>query len=101
MGVTGTGDVFGRSAEFHGDRGLADHVTGIGAEDVHAEHAVGLGVGEDFDETVGGQIDLGAPVGGERKLADSVGDAGRLQFFLGFADGGDLRIGVNDVGNDV
>ena len=30
-----------------------DHVAGVGADDVHAEHAVGLGVGEDFDEAVG------------------------------------------------
>jgi hypothetical protein len=34
MGVTGAGDVFRRCAEFHGDGSLADHVTGIGADDM-------------------------------------------------------------------
>ena len=86
MRMAGAGDVFGRGAEFHGDRGLGDHVAGIGADDVDAEHAVGLGVGDDLDEAVGGQVDLGAAVGGEGKLADVVGDAGRLQLLLGFAD---------------
>ena len=28
-------------------------VSGIGAEDMHAEHTIGLGVGEDFDEAFG------------------------------------------------
>ena len=61
-----------------------DHVAGVGADDVHAEHAVGLGVGEDLHEAVGLLIGLGAAIGGERKFADIVGDAGGLQFFLGF-----------------
>src|ERR1700722_3514580 len=97
MGVAGAGDVLGRGAEFHGDGGLADHVAGVGAENVHAEHAVGLGVGQDFDEAVGGQVDLGAGIGGERKLPGIIGNAGRFQLFLGFADGGDFRVGVNHV----
>ena len=90
-GVAGARDVLGRAAELHRDRRLGDHVAGVGADDVHAEHAVGLGVGEDLHEAVGGEVDLGAAVGGERKLADVVGDAGRLQLLLGLADRGDLR----------
>jgi hypothetical protein len=49
---------------------------------MHAEHAVGLGVGEDLHEAVGLQVDLGAAVGGEGKFADLVGNAGLLQFLL-------------------
>ena len=48
MRMAGARDVFGRRPEFHGDGGLGDHVAGVGADDVHAEHAVGLGVGENF-----------------------------------------------------
>ena len=35
-------------------------VAGVGPEDMDAEHAVGLGVGEDFDEALGREIGLGA-----------------------------------------
>src|SRR5580693_10279960 len=101
MGVAGAGDVLGRRAEFHGDRRLADHVAGVGAENVHAEHAVGLGVGQDFHESFGGQVHLGAGIGGEGKFADVVADVSSLELLLGFADGGDLRVGVDDVRNDV
>jgi hypothetical protein len=65
---------------------------------VHAEHAVGRGVGQDLHEAVGRLVDLGAAVGGERELADVVGDAGGLQLLLGLADRGDLRERVDDVG---
>ena len=41
-------------AELHRDGGLRDHVAGVGADDMHAEHAVGLGVGQDFHEALGG-----------------------------------------------
>src|ERR1700722_3874048 len=101
MGVAGTGDVLGRGAEFHGDGRLADHVAGVGAENVHAEHAVGLGVGQDFHESFGGQVHLGAGIGGEGKFADVVGDTGGFELFFGFADRSDFRIGVDDVRNDV
>ena len=60
MGVAGARDVLGRGAEFHGDGGLGDHGLGVGPENVHAEHAIGLGVGEDFDEAFGRQIGPGA-----------------------------------------
>src|SRR5580704_11141910 len=101
MGVAGAGDILGRGAEFHGNRRLADHVAGIGAENVHAEHAVGLGVGQDFHKTFGGQVHLGAGIGSEGKFSDIVGDTGGFELFFSFADGGDLRIGVNHVRNDV
>ena len=54
-----------------------------------------------FDEAVGVAHRAGAAVGGERELADLVGDARGLQLFLGFADAGDFRAGVDDAGDDV
>src|SRR5580693_10710135 len=101
MGVAGAGDVLGRGAEFHGDRRFADHIAGVGAENVHAEHAIGLGVGQDFHKAFGGQIHLGASIGGEGKFSDIVGNAGGLELLLGFADGSDFRIGINHIRNDV
>ena len=48
-----------------------------GPDDVDAEHPVGLGVGEDFHETIGGLIGLGAAIGEEQKLAGLVLDGPR------------------------
>src|SRR5262249_45960095 len=101
VGVAGAGDVLGRGAELHGNRSLRDHVAGVRPDDVHAEHAVGLGIGEDFHEAFGLQVRLCAAIGGKRKLAGIVGDAGLLQFLLAFFDRGDFGIGVDYVWDDV
>ena len=100
MGVAGAGEVLGRAAELHQNRDLVDHLAGAKAHDMPAEHAVAGGVGEDLDEAVGVAHRPRPPVGGERKLADLVGDALGFQLFLALADRGDLRAGVDDVGND-
>ena len=47
-----------------------------------AQHLVGLGVGQDLHEALGGDDGLGAGIGGEGKFADLVGDARGLQFFF-------------------
>ena len=77
--------------ELHRQHDFGDQIAGFRAENMGAQHLVGLGVGQDFHQAVGGGDGLGAGIGGEGKLADLVGDAGRLQFFFGFADGGDFR----------
>jgi hypothetical protein len=71
------------------------------ADDMHAEHAIGLGIGQDLHEAIGLLVGLGAAVRRERELADLVGDAGGLQLLLGLADGGDFRLRVDDARNDV
>src|ERR1700736_4312514 len=86
MGVAGARDVLGRRAELHGDRRFGNHVPGVDAEDVHAEHAVAFRVRQDFHEAVGGVVDLGAAVGGEREFADVIGDAGGLELLFALAD---------------
>ena len=45
-------EVLRRGAEFHRDADLVDQVARGGADDVGAEDAVGLLVGEDLDEAV-------------------------------------------------
>ena len=86
MGVAGARQVFGTSAKLHKHCHLVDEFACHGADDVAAEDAISLGVGEDFDEAVGGLVCLGAAIGEEEELASFVGDASSFQFFLGFAD---------------
>ena len=77
MGVAGAGDVLGRGTELHGDRRLRDHVASIGADDVHAQDAIGRSIGQDLDEPFTLQVDPGARIGGKGKPANGIGDAAR------------------------
>ena len=76
-GMAGARDVFSGRAEPHRHRRLRDHVAGIRADDMHAEHAVGFGVGENLHEAVGLLVGLGAAIGGGRGLGGIVGDGRR------------------------
>jgi hypothetical protein len=58
-------------------------------DDPHAEHAVGLGVGDHLHEAVGLVIGLGAAVGEHRELAD-LDLAALLGLLFGQADAGDF-----------
>ena len=93
--MAGAGDVFRRGPEFHRQHDFGDQIAGFGTDDGAAQHLVGLGVGQDFHKAVRGHDGLGAGIGGEGKLADLVGDAGSLELFFVFADGGDFRESVN------
>ena len=84
MRVAGAREIFRRTAEFHQHRRFRDHVAGVRTDNVNAEHAVGLGVGQNFHKAVGLLIGLGAAVGGEGKLAGVVSNAGGLQLFFDF-----------------
>ena len=86
MSVAGARQIFGGAAEFHQYRRFVDHFTGLDADDVHAEHTIGLRICENLDETVGGLVDLGAAIGGERKFAGGVSHASLLQLLFGLAD---------------
>src|SRR5260221_14343756 len=79
----------------------AIHVAGVRADDVDAEHAVGLGIGEDFHEALGLQVHLCAAIGGKGKFAGVVGGTGPLQFLLALSHRGDLGIGVDHLRDDV
>ena len=70
--MTGAGNIFRRSTELHCDRGFGDHVAGVSADQMHAEHAIGLCIRQNLDETIGGLVHFGAAIGGEGKLADIV-----------------------------
>src|SRR5690606_33587195 len=87
--------VFGAGAEFHGDGALLDQLGRARADDVNAQHAVGLGIGDDLDETGGVVGGHGTAAGGERSDADIDLDSLGLQGLLGLADPGDFRMGVD------
>src|SRR3546814_6789163 len=76
-------------------------MAGIGADDMGADHLLGLVVLEDLHEAGGHGHGARARIGGERELASLVGDARGLQLFLGLADGGDFRPGVDHARNGV
>src|SRR5208282_6037077 len=77
MGVDGAGDVLGAGAEFHRHRGFGDDGAGVAADDVNAQDAVALGLGQNFHETLGEGVGAGAGIGRERGLARVVFDARR------------------------
>ena len=101
MRVAGARQILGGTAEFHQNRGFMDHFAGFAADNVHAEHAIGLRICENLHETVSGLVDLGAAVGGEREFARRVGDARLLQLFLGLADRRHFRRGIHDAWNNI
>ena len=61
-----------------------------------AKHPVGRRIRQHFDKTVRLGIGPCPRIGRERKFADPIFDAGRLQFLLGLADRSGLRPGVDD-----
>ncbi|MNC67747.1 hypothetical protein D3C75_1182770 [compost metagenome] len=93
--MAGEGDVFGRSRELHGHAELTDHLADTWAYQVHTQHFVGLGIGDDLGEAFGLVVDLGPAVGRERELADFIGTPFGLELLFGLAHGGQLRAGVD------
>ena len=66
-----------------------------------AKNFVGRGVGDDFHEAVGGVGGDGAAVGGEVEFTDVDLETFCLGGVFAEADGGDLRVGVDDGGYEV
>src|SRR5690606_39222832 len=88
-------EVFGAGAEFHRNGTLLNQLCSAWANDMHAQNAVGLGIGNDLDETggfVGGHC---TAAGCERSDTDVDVNAFGLQLLLGLADPGDFWMGVD------
>jgi hypothetical protein len=99
VSVASASDVLGGSTVLESEGTLGDHLTGVGADNVHTEDTVGLGVSEELDETVGVGVGLGAGVGAEGERPGLVLDAGLLELGLVLADPGDLGVSVHDAGD--
>ena len=101
MGVTSASDVLGGSAEFDRQRRFRDHRPGVRSNDMDANHAVGRGVGQNFNKAFGVGIGPRPRVRREREFSDPVVDGGCLQLVLGFPDAGDFGPRIDDAGDRV
>src|SRR5581483_11917471 len=96
MRVAGAGEILRRTAKFHQNRSFVNHFTGFDADDMHAEHAIGLRICENLHEAIRGLIHLGAAVGGKREFTGIIRDSRLLQLFLGLAHRRNLRRGIHN-----
>lgn len=99
VSVAGASNVLARSTVLDSQGGLGDHLTGVGADDVDTEDAVGLSIGDELDLTLSLEVGLGTGVGAEGEGTDTVLDAGSLDFLLVLANPGDLGVSVHDAGD--
>src|SRR5271168_3471525 len=79
--------------------GLGQNLRGQRANNVDAQHFAVFFIGDHFDEAAVISENGGLAVADERKLAGLDGVARGDGFFLGEADGTDLRLAVGGVGN--
>src|SRR5690606_38839730 len=93
--------VFGAGAEFHRNGALLNQLGSTWANDMHAENAVSLGIGNDLDETSGFVGGHRPSAGRERSDADVDVNPFGLQLLLGLADPCDFRVGVDDARDQV
>src|SRR6185437_2631627 len=80
---------------------FVNHFAGLDADDVHAQHAIGLRICENLHKAVRGLVDLGAAIGRKGEFADGIGMPCLLQLFLGLADGGYLGRGIHNTWDHV
>ena len=76
-------NILGAATKFHHRYGLGDEVAGACTKNGHTKHRIGLGIGVNFDKSVGVAGGLSAAIGHEVKLAFAVIDASFFE--LGFA----------------
>jgi hypothetical protein len=70
LGLAGAGDVFGASAEFHGQAGPADQLANPGTDHMDALDAPGLGMLQHLHEPFSLMIAARPRIGNEQGLAD-------------------------------
>src|SRR5699024_3370259 len=92
---------FGSTLEFHCHDTFVDHLGNHRADHVHAQDAIGFGVGDDLHLADGLVHGHGTAVGGEREAAGLVVEPFVLALLLGLADPGDFRLGVDHRRNHV
>src|SRR5690606_7692782 len=88
--------VFGASAEFHGDGALLDQLGRARADHVHTQYAVGLGAGDNLDEAGSIVGSHGATAGSEGEYADVDFDTFGFQLLLVLANPGGFGMSVDD-----
>ena len=96
MSVTCPGNILRAGAILDSKDALRDHLTSIGANDMHPKHAVRLRLGDELDGALSVEVRLRARIGRKGELADLVLDARGLELLLRLADPGDLGVRVHD-----
>ena len=96
MGVRCPRNILSTCAVLDSQDALRDHLAGIGADDVHAEDAVRLRLGDELDRALRVEVRLGARVGEEGEAFDLVLRARGGEGGLGRADPGDLWVRVHN-----
>lgn len=99
--MAGTTHIFGRSTIFKSQASLGNHFTSVGANNVDTQHAVGLSIDDNLDETVGVVVGTCTRVGNERIAANLVLNTGFLQFLFVLANPGNFGVSVDDGGNSI
>src|SRR5262245_16295406 len=98
MSMTGSSEILRSATKLHQYGRFVNHFARFTPDNVNAEHAVGLRISENLDETFSGLIHLGTSVCGKWKLTNGISDARLFQLFLGLTDRGDLGRGIHDTG---
>jgi len=100
MRVTGQGQIFGRSPEFHGNANLVDQLTRRRADNMRAQNPVGFLVYQDFHKPLASEIGLGPGIAHEVELAGLEITPGLFQCLFRFAHAGHFGRGIDHAGND-
>src|SRR5690348_2415942 len=101
MRVTSPCQIFCGATKFHQYGRFMDHFAGLAADDMHAKHPIGLRICENLHKSVSGLVDLRTAIRGEWKFSDGIRNASLLELFLGLADRGDFRRGIDDARDHV
>src|SRR6266478_4830571 len=101
MGVAGAGQILGGTAKLHQDGRFVDHFARLAADNVHAKHPIRFRICENLHESLGGLVDLGAPIGGEGEFADGIGYPRLFQLLFSLADSRHFRRGIHHARDNV
>src|SRR5258706_7837091 len=101
MRMANHADVFAAGAELHCYDTLGNQFRGHVTDHVHAENAVGRGIGEELDQPRRVTHRPRPRVGAERHRSAAIVYTLRLQLLFGLADPSDFRRGVDHPGNSV
>src|ERR1700687_6307241 len=95
MSVTDSSDILARCSELHRYDTLRNKLGGERPDHMHAKHAIGFRVGQDFDKAAGVAERACAAVGHERKHSRTIGRASVLELLFGLTHPGDLGRSVD------
>ena len=82
--MAGAGHILGARAEFHRQHQFRDQRASIRADDMRAQDLIRCLVSQDFHKPIHIAHGAGPAIRGEGEFPDLIGNAARLELFLGF-----------------